>query len=141
MVRCPSTKKEKRQIGPKKKKEKCTSRVTSSKPNLLPSIWTSVVLKQAKLTCNLSSCGSFSANVSSRSGLRTLTVTVRLFSPPPPAGTFSDDRCLHCPRFGPDRCGPRSGPNRTHRSWVRSYVRTDRTHIFRSEVQASVDRT
>ena len=44
---------------------------------------------------------------------------------------------IHCPRFGPDQCGP----NRTHRSWVRSYVRADRTHIYRSEVQASVDRT
>ena len=57
---------------------------------------------------------------------------------------LEDGLSLHCPRFGPDRCGPRSGPNRTHRSWVRSYVRADwshRTHIYRSEVRASVDRT
>jgi len=33
-----------------------------------------------------------------------------------------------------------SGPNRTHRSWVR-YVRADRTHIYRSEVRASMDQT
>ena len=29
----------------------------------------------------------------------------------------------------------RSGLNQTHRSWVRSYVRADWTHIYRSEVQ------
>ena len=35
----------------------------------------------------------------------------------------------------------RSGPNRTYGSWVRSYVRVDRTHIYGSAVQAWVDRT
>ncbi len=48
---------------------------------------------------------------------------------------------LHCPRFSLDQCGPRSRLNRTYRSWVRSSVRADWTHIYRSEVQASVDRT
>ena len=48
---------------------------------------------------------------------------------------------IHCPRFGPDLFGPGSGPNRTHRSWVRSCVRVDRTCIYRFKVQASVNRT